>query len=509
MNTEPSNSVRFSSFAPDFILTILFAHRIFSGNAANPNIAATILLALAVAGIVVFRVRRKSALAIVLAISGLLTGAVSGRIVGRDAASIPEARGIAVEMERTITGFPEVMEIENGETVYSVRSGRLSIVSPFAKDLYPTERVVLRGKLYSYSIRGRVGGTIYLNEFMDDGVDKLAELGISLPHENLSAVEVLSSGFEPMKLLARIRVRFAERLLSSGDPRLRGLYAAFALGNRNLMSYRESQSFREAGLAHLLAISGMHVALVSAGIVFLLKRLAGERIAYGTAAVVVVAYTLLAGLPASLVRAAAMFVIYDALRAAGRKPDFIEILVVTGIATILLYPPVVDQAGFWLSYAATAGVIVFTRPIAEVLKAQGAAGMALSGTLAANAAILPMSFYFFRSVNILFPLSNLAAAMLFTPLSYLVFLRIVATAAGLTVVEGAFDPVVKFLWDWTVSIADYFSRASWSFARLEAFGPAALAVGYIALAACLILPPIFIERESSGVRGGSWQRLKR
>lgn len=499
MRTAPRDPVRLSNYAPDFLLSVLFAHRIFSGNAAIPNAAATVLLALVLAGLIAYRFIRKTPFAFALILSGLLAGAAAGIITGRDAASIPDARGVTVEMERTITGFPDVLEIENGETVYSARSGRLTIVSPFSKDLYPTERVILRGKLYSYSLRGRTGGTLYLNEYQDDGIDRLDELGIprSIPRENLSAIEVVSEGFTPLRWLARLRTRLGDRLLATSDPGLRSLYAAFALGNRSLMTYRQSQSFRQAGLSHLLAISGMHVALISMGVVFLLKRLFGERIAYGAAAVVIVVYALVAGLQASLVRAAVMFLIYDVLRASGRKPDFFEILLVTWMGTILLYPPVVDQAGFWLSYAATAGVIVLTKPIAESLKLQGTAGLTIAGTLAANAAILPLSFYYFKSINLLFPLSNLAAVLLFTPLSYLAFLRIVASAAGLTIVEGAFDAVVRFLWNWTVETADYFSKASWSFAKLDNFGPVALIAGYALLAVCLIFLPKLIASASN------------
>lgn len=480
-------SARFASCAPDFLLAVLLAAGLSRGAG---NAIASALAAAALAAVVIYRVREKNILAIILVVSGLAAG-----FAGRQSAGSPEeiprgAHGVSVEIERTVTGFPEVLERgDDGRYVFAARSGRLRIVSPYARLLYPSEKVVLRGTLYSYEYGGRAAGTIYLNERQDGSPDLLERAGIPVRQENLSAVETVSRGFVPFLWISRLRLAVTDELLKVPDPELRGLYAAFALGDRNLLGYRVRQSFQMAGLAHLLAISGMHVALIAAGVALVLRLWMRERAAYAVTAAVVVFYAAVAGFQASMVRAAAMFVAFDVLKAAGREPDFLEVLLAVWIGSIVLYPPVIDQAGFWLSFGATAGVVVLTGPIACFLRLPGAPGEVLAGTLAANAAVLPLTVYYFKSVSVLFPLSNVAAVLVFTPLSYLVFARLVASGLGLTWVLGPLDFAAKGLWEFTTAAADVFSRPKWSYVRIGDIGHIGLTVCYIALFAVLIVFP--------------------
>ncbi len=486
---------RFAETVPDFVLSMLFALQtvLYAGKPADTG--ALVLLAAGTAAAAAFRVREKRLLGVVMILSGILTGIAAGTGIGIDAGSIPEASGVYVETERTITGFPEVGLTDEGTLTYTARAGRLRIVSPHAALLYPTERTILRGRLYSYTLGGRTGGTLYLNEYQGSGTNPLSSAGIALPAENLSAVEVVSAGFTPLRALGRLRLKLTEKFLAVPDTGLRGLYVAFALGNRNLLDYRTRQSFQMAGLAHLLALSGMHVALISAAIALLLKLWFPERFAFGIAAAVIVLYTAVAGFQPSLVRASAMFLIYDLLKASGRNPDFLEILLVTWAGTILLYPPVVDHAGFWLSYAATGGVVVFTAPVMRILRLDGKPGAVLAGTLAANIAVLPLSFYFFRSVNLLFPLSNLAAILVFAPLSLAIFARIVLTALGLTAPAGLLDGAAGFLWKMTTQTAQVFSLPRWPYVRLEHFDKFHLAAVYAVLAALVLIVPKIAGRK--------------
>lgn len=234
-------------------------------------------------------------------------------------------------------------------------------------------------------------------------------------------------------LIDRARFATAERLERVLPPEQAAIAKALALGDRGGIEPEVRDRWARAGVAHLLAISGLHVGLI-AGLVwgllrFLLALLPGagercstRRLAAVTTIPVVVLFCLWVGAPASAVRATVMVVAFLAGLAIGRPSNGANALGIAGSLLLLADPTSVYDAGFLLSFAAAAALLLMPR----LPHVQGVGrrlrrliiGTALA-SIAATLATAPITAYHFGQVSLIAPLTNLVAvplgAMLATP----------------------------------------------------------------------------------------------
>lgn len=149
----------------------------------------------------------------------------------------------------------------------------------------------------------------------------------------------------------------AVKLWSVYPRRWAPLAEALVLGQRETLSRETTQRIARAGLAHLLAISGLHVGMLAAAF-FGLMRVARLRLLQAHVATVVVtfAYVVLIGAPASAVRAALMVAIWTLTRMAGRASSAYDVLGLAAILLLLARPWSVTEPGFQLSFAGAAAV---------------------------------------------------------------------------------------------------------------------------------------------------------
>lgn len=140
------------------------------------------------------------------------------------------------------------------------------------------------------------------------------------------------------------------------------LVDALILGRRGGIDPDLQQRFADAGLVHLLSISGFHVGLITAW-VFLVGRLLrlGRSQALATAAAVSVAYVAFLGWPAPASRAAALAVVTALCRSRQRHVHADSVLAATCLMVLLVDPWAILDLGGWLSAAALWGATRFSR----------------------------------------------------------------------------------------------------------------------------------------------------
>lgn len=157
--------------------------------------------------------------------------------------------------------------------------------------------------------------------------------------------------------LADLRLYLQECLKKAGEDTDAGLLGAMLLGSRRGLDERLRDLYQDAGLIHLLAISGLHLSLTGMALYHLLRRI---RLGFGASAAVsgalVLAYVYMAGCPISAVRAAAMFGLFLLSQVTGRTSDLPTSLAVTAAAVLIVRGETVYQSGFWLSFAAVLGL---------------------------------------------------------------------------------------------------------------------------------------------------------
>lgn len=211
------------------------------------------------------------------------------------------------------------------------------------------------------------------------------------------------------------------------DPDALSVSNAILLGNTSLLDPGLRQAYADAGTMHLLAVSGLHVAIFYMLLDFLLGRLKVFRLKQGKLALIKIFcilpaiwfYACVTGLSPSVTRASVMFSFLLLGRLRGRHADPFNILAASAIPLLLANPFCITEAGFQLSYAAVAGILFFQPLIAS---AWHPAHRVLryfwslcTVSVAAQAGTAPIAVYYFHQFPNYFFLSNLAAI----PLAFL------------------------------------------------------------------------------------------
>ncbi len=180
-----------------------------------------------------------------------------------------------------------------------------------------------------------------------------------------------------------------------------GVVEALVLGRRDNLDPAVRQRFADAGLAHVLAISGLHVGVIAAWLLLLARWLVGRRWAWLVSAVAVWLYVAILGFPAPATRAAAFVGILGVSRTRQRHPPPGSVLAVAMLLVLAVDPAAASSVGTWLSAAAVVG----TRAGAVVLPRLRLLGASLGATVATA----PITALVFGAVAPVGVVANLAA----------------------------------------------------------------------------------------------------
>lgn len=135
------------------------------------------------------------------------------------------------------------------------------------------------------------------------------------------------------------------------------IFAAMLLGDKTGMPEEIRELYQKNGIAHLLAVSGLHLSLVSMAAYGLLRK-AGAG--YGRAAVagglVLMVYSILTGASPSVLRALIMTLCGFLAAYLGRTYDLLSAMGLSALILLWYSPYLVDQAGVQLSFAAIGGI---------------------------------------------------------------------------------------------------------------------------------------------------------
>jgi len=232
-----------------------------------------------------------------------------------------------------------------------------------------------------------------------------------------------------------------------------GVATALATGDQAAVGEEDAEAMRRSGLAHLLSVSGLHIAaVVGAAMLLALKLLAlSERLALrfnlvlvaaGVGAVAGIAYTLLTGMQVPTVRACIAALLVLGGIALGRDAISLRLVAVGALAVLLFRPEAIAGASFQMSFAAVTAIIALHHwesvrrwlgPREEIWPmrlARGLFGLLLTG-LVVEIALMPFALYHFHRAG----LYGVAANMVAIPLTTFVIMPLEAGALLLDAVE--------------------------------------------------------------------------
>lgn len=237
-------------------------------------------------------------------------------------------------------------------------------------------------------------------------------------------------------------------------PDARGIALGVALGDRGAIDDLLAEDLRAAGLSHLTAVSGQHVALLVAMTAPILGRLSARQGAVATLTLLAGFVILTRGEP-SVLRAAAMATVVTLVRARGRHAVAVRVLAVVVVVLVLVDPMLVWSVGFQLSVAATTGIVLGASRLTARLPGPRPVAAALGISLAAQVAVTPLVIIHFGVMPLVGLGANLAVVPVIGPLMGW------ALAAGL--LAGGVPSLAEVVHLPTMVLAGWVARvAQWS-----------------------------------------------
>ncbi|HUR50241.1 MAG TPA: ComEC/Rec2 family competence protein [Acidimicrobiales bacterium] len=216
----------------------------------------------------------------------------------------------------------------------------------------------------------------------------------------------------PLSRLANGLRRTIERGATAMPERERGLFAGFVLGDDRGQNDETVERFRDAGLSHLLVVSGQNVAFALLLAAPLVARGAnGARLA-ATAVVLVFFGTVVRWEP-SVVRAIVMAGLGVSARTFARPADRLQLVAGAVVVILLVDPLLVGSVSFLLSVSASVGLAVVAPWVAERLRGPRPLVDVLSATVGAQVGVAPTLLVVFGSI----PLASVPANLLAVPVA--------------------------------------------------------------------------------------------
>ncbi|MBQ9392109.1 MAG: ComEC/Rec2 family competence protein [Lachnospiraceae bacterium] len=146
-----------------------------------------------------------------------------------------------------------------------------------------------------------------------------------------------------------------------------GIISAMVLGDKSELDSDTKDLFKLSGLAHILAISGLHISIVGMSIYRLLRK---RGTPFGVAGVVsfvlVILYGILTFGGVSTIRAIVMFLIMILADILGEGYDSLSAIGTSMIYVLIMYPYTVNSAGFVFSFGAVIGIAVVVNPLVSL-----------------------------------------------------------------------------------------------------------------------------------------------
>lgn len=259
--------------------------------------------------------------------------------------------------------------------------------------------------------------------------------GLAATGSVIGGVEVVEPGVSQNRL-ASIQRSLSKhvQLRLGGAPG--SIAAAFASGDRGAIDVADEEAMRDAGLTHLLSISGLHVSAVIAAAYFLALKLLAlwpalalrvrvPIVAAAAGALAGIGYTLLTGSEVPTVRSCIAALLVLAALALGREPLSLRMVAVAGFAVLLLWPESLVGPSFQMSFAAVIAIVAlhnaapvkaFLAPREErwiIPMARRGVMLLLTG-LVIEIALMPIVLFHFHRAGVYGALANVIAIPLVT-----------------------------------------------------------------------------------------------
>ena len=303
--------------------------------------------------------------------------------------------------------------------------------------------------------------------------------------------------------LLRLRLIFQKRYMHTAfsDDAL-GVLAALTLGDKRSLSEHTRAAYADAGAAHILALSGLHVGVIYAILAFVMRGVVRRRSMRWVCELFIVAalwaFALMVGFSASVVRAVLMCMLYIIARWVSRDTSSLNVLVLAAFAMLLIRPFYLFDVSFQLSFMAMVAILWLMPYVEAFLRSERfprlfvyPAGI-IGVSLLAQLGTFPLSLYHFGTFPTYFLLTNLVVI----PYMYVVLLLTFIWWAGVLLGMPLADMLGQLLQHLTLWMNEGVAHvAQWPYAVLHISEYNALAVMFTYL--LILFVALFLTKKWS------------
>lgn len=283
-------------------------------------------------------------------------------------------------------------------------------------------------------------------------------------------VKVVGSRMTPTVFFSDLRDMISAKmsLYLNGDSS--ALADALLLGDRDGLG-RIRRDFTSAGVVHILALSGMHLAILSGGFERMLRALGiGSRLRSILVILLVSFYVALTGFLSSIVRAAAMMILVYVAQLLDGDGDRVTSLFISCGIIVLISPSAVFDVSLQLSFYATLGMTLFSEEIDHRRERRGIDGGVKHGILCllekfsvsfgAVLFVLPLQWFYFGEISPVCVFSTLIMSMICEGLLALIPVYLVCCLTGWHFMCGRLSFVIGLLAELCQRTAQAFAEIS-------------------------------------------------
>lgn len=278
-------------------------------------------------------------------------------------------QGKIYKIENTAFGtniYLKGVEVENGEKSVSVK--RIFVNTEKIPNVKIGNIIKVRGKLRQFEEAANKGNFDSKKYYLSLGFYGKIEAG---------TIEVINSDYSGIRQgLYEMRMEIIERLekLCSDNKGIfsiinnkNGIIGAIILGDKIDLDSDIKELYSVSGIAHILAISGLHISFIGMAIYRLLRRRFRFLFSAAVSIPVVLSFGIMSGFGISTIRAIIMFILKIIGEVLGRKYDAITAISLAGLVLLVQNSFVVYNSGFQMSFGAIIAIVLILPIVEEIL----------------------------------------------------------------------------------------------------------------------------------------------
>ena len=300
-----------------------------------------------------------------------------------------------------------------------------------------------------------------------------------------------------MSSLANYRRHLQQLVFDSQlSPGAQRFVVALLLGNSHLIDKATRQEFSAAGVAHVLALSGLHVGFISLIIwllLFPLDYLRLKRVRLGITLAAIITFAVFTGLSPSVVRSTVMIGFVFASLIFSRRSVSLNALAMAALIILVFFPSSLYSVGFQLSFVTVCAVLLFARVPAWLesrYRWVNRLTLTIMTSIVAMLATVALTAHYFHTISLTAVITNLLVLPVLPFFMVLGALFLLVTAATMqwSALDWLLDTIYRYI-HWTTSTV-----AAWPASHLG--GVYVSATGVVAYFVLLTLVILWIGHRN-------------